>query len=105
MFLEFLKTLINPFKIFKRIAINLSLYMFNCYKIILTSFHQPNRNANEVIWQFWNRGNSLFVTQGTSQFLCVSQFFPIHGLAVVVKKKSSTSGFAARGGFFFHHAC
>ena len=46
-------------------------------------------------------GNSLFVTQGTSQFLCASQFFPIHGLAVVVKKKSSTSGKAARGGFFF----
>ena len=35
-------------------------------------------------------GNSLFVTQGTSQFLCASLFFPIHGLAVVVKKESST---------------
>ena len=46
-------------------------------------------------------GNSLFVTQGTSQFLCASQFFPIHGLAVVVKRKSSTRGFTAREGFFF----
>ncbi len=72
---------------------------------VVTSFHLHIRNANEVIWQFWDRENSLFVTQGTSQFLCVSQFFPIHGLAVVVKKESSTRGFAARGGFFFHHAC
>ena len=53
--------------------------------ITFTSFHLHIRNANEVIWQFWDRENSQFVSQDTFQFLCASQFFPIHGLAVVVK--------------------
>ena len=75
--------------------------------------------TNEVIWQFWDRKipprvvkprveefwNSLWVTKGTSQFLCKSLFFPMNGLAGVVKKKSSTSGEAASGGFFFYHNC
>ena len=32
-------------------------------------------------------------------------FFPIHGLAVVVNKNSTIRRFAAHGGIFFHHAC
>ena len=69
----------------------MSLYLVHIILILIvvTSFHLHIRNVNEVIWQFWDGENSLFVTQGTSQFLCASQFFPIHGLAVVVKKNSS----------------
>ena len=32
-------------------------------------------------------------------------FFPIHGLAVVVNKNSTIRRFAAHGGIFIHHAC
>ena len=67
--------------------------------------HFFNRNVDPIIFGIWNGKNSLFITQGTLQFPCASQFFPIHGLAVVVKEKSSTHSFAARGGFFFQHAC
>ena len=48
--------------------------------------------------KFWN---SLWVTKGTSQFLCKSHFFPMNGLAGVVKKKSIMSGEAVNDGFFF----
>ena len=68
---------------------------------VVISFHLHIRNANEVIWQFWDGENSLFVTQGTSQFLCVSQFFPIHGLAVVMKKNSPLAASPLVGEFFF----
>ena len=55
--------------------------------------------ASRVFWNF------LWVTKGTFQFLCKSQFFPMNGLAGVVKKNSSTSGEAASGGIFFYHNC
>ena len=67
--------------------------------------HFSTRNVNPIIFRIWDGKNSLFITQGTLQFPCASQFFPIHGLAVVVKKKSIIRGFAAHDGFFFHHAC
>ena len=67
--------------------------------------HFFNRNVDPIIFGIWNGKNSLFITQGTLQFPCASQFFPIHGLAVVVKIKSIIRGFAAHDGFYFHHAC
>ena len=70
-----------------------------------SNFHFLNRNVNPIIFGIWDGKNSLFITQGTLKFPCSSQFFPIHGLAVVVNKKSTIRSFAAHGGFFIHHAC
>ena len=52
-----------------------------------------------------NTENSLFITQGTLQFLCKSQFFPMNGLALVVKKNFPMSGKAANGEISFHYDC
>ena len=77
-----------------------SVKLIYCIVLVLKR-HFFNRNVDPIIFGIWNGKNSLFITQGTLQFPCASQFFPIHGLAVVVKKKSIIRGFAARGGFFF----
>ena len=68
-------------------------------------FSLKNRNVNPIILKNGDGKNSPFVTQGTLQFLCASQFFPFHGSAVVIKYKFSTRGYAAHGEFVFHHAC
>ena len=53
----------------KSLLLDAGLYEVTCKKIILwTSFHYHNRNANDIIWQFWDGKNSLFVTQGTIIF-------------------------------------
>ena len=74
-------------------------------KRFFESLHKPNRNVNPVISKNGDGKNSPFVTQGTFQFPCASQFFPIHGLAVVVKKNFPIRGFAAHGEIFIHYSC
>ena len=74
-----------------------------------------NDCTNEVIWRFWDGKippraakprveefwNSLWVTKGTSQFLCKSQFFPMNGLAGVVKKNPPRAAKPRVEDFFF----
>ena len=83
----------------------ISEFLISDYTTLVYKVSLSNRNVNPIIFGIWDWENSLFITQGTFKFPCLSQIFPIHGLAVVVNKKSTIRGFAAHGGFFIHHAC
>ena len=114
---NFFRRIDNPSKLYNHklywknwiyhVLVILTMYLVHIIILVLivfTSFHLHIRNVNEVIWQFWDGENSLFVTQGTSQFLCVSQLFNFFWDVPFVTHRefqnSSTRGFAAREGIF-----
>ena len=94
-----------------------TLFWIDHAKLLIHSrkYCYSNHCTNEVIWRFWDGKippraasplveefwNSLWVTKGTSQFLCKSQFFPMNGLAGVVKKNPPRAAKPRVEDFFF----
>ena len=68
--------------------------------IVVTSFHLHIRNANEVIWQFWDGKFSIRHSRHIPIPVLVT-IFPIHGLAVVVKKNPPLAASPLVEDFFF----
>ena len=104
-FVNFKGNEINSFKKEMKSIPLISKRFYFFWFISLRSFHYINRNVSPIILRNGDGKNSQFVTQGTFQFPCASQFFPILGSAVVVKKNFPIHGFAAHGEIYLHHSC